>query len=46
MAAQIEATEQYFDVVLLVMLYKVALTFQSVNQTLLCVTIQLKTVTG
>ena len=28
---QMKATEQYFNVVLLIMLYKVVLTFESVN---------------
>ena len=31
MAIQIKATEQYFPVVLFIMLYKVVLTFESVN---------------
>ena len=31
-----KATEQYFHVVLLIMLYKVVLTFQSVDETLVC----------
>ena len=30
------ATEQYFPVVLFIMLYKVALTFESVDETLMC----------
>ena len=33
---QIKATEQYFPVVLFIMLYKVVLTFQSVNEILKC----------
>ena len=31
-----KATEQYFHVVLFIMLYKVVLTFKSVNVTLVC----------
>ena len=31
-----QATEQYFNVVLFVMLYKVFLTFKSVDETLVC----------
>ena len=31
-----EATEQYFSVMLIVMLYKVALTFESVDEILKC----------
>ena len=31
-----EATEQYFPVVLLIMLYKVVLTFESVDKILKC----------
>ena len=31
-----KAIEQYFHVVLFIMLYKVVLTFKSVDQTLLC----------
>ena len=31
-----EATEQYFPVVLFIMLYKVALTFESVDEILKC----------
>ena len=31
---QMEATEQYFPVVLFIMLYKVVLTFESVNEIL------------
>ena len=33
---QMKATEQYFPVVLSFMLYKVALTFESVNEILKC----------
>ena len=33
---QIKATEQYFTVVLFIMLYKVVLTFDSVDETLKC----------
>ena len=33
---QVKATEQYFLVVLVIMLYKVALTFESVNKILKC----------
>ena len=36
-----KATEQYFPVVLFIMLYKVVLTFESVNE-ILSVTIQMK----
>ena len=32
-----EATEQYFHTVLFIMLYKVVLTFQCVDETLVCV---------
>ena len=38
---QMKATEQYFPVVLFIMLYKVVLTFESVDE-ILCVTIQTK----
>ena len=31
-----KATEQYFHVVLFIMLYKVGLTFKSVDETLVC----------
>ena len=34
MTIQIKATEQYFPVVLFIMLYKVVLTFESVNKIL------------
>ena len=37
MTIQMKATEQYFPVVLFVMLYKVILTFQSVDEILKCV---------
>ena len=33
---QMKATEQYFPVVLFIMLYKVVLTFQSVDETVKC----------
>ena len=33
---QMKATEQYFPVVLFIMLYKVVLTFESVNKILKC----------
>ena len=33
---QMKATEQYFPVVLLIMLYKVVLTFESVDEILKC----------
>ena len=33
---QMKATEQYFPVVLFIILYKVVLTFQSVNKILKC----------
>ena len=36
MAIQIKATEQYFPVVLFIMLYKVVLTFESVDEILKC----------
>ena len=36
MIIQIKAIEQYFDVVLVIMLYKVVLTFKSVDETLVC----------
>ena len=36
MTAQIKATEQYFRVVLFIMLYKVVLTFESVDEILKC----------
>ena len=39
---QMKATEQYFPVVLFIMLYKVVLTFESVDEMLKCVTIQMK----
>ena len=37
-----KATEQYFNVVLFIMLYKVVLTFKFVDETLKYVTIQIK----
>ena len=39
---QMRATEQYFPVVVFIMLYKVVLTFESVDEMLKCVTIQMK----
>ena len=36
MTIQIKATEQYFHVVLVIMLCKVVLTFKSVDETLVC----------
>ena len=33
---QMKATEQYFSVVLFIMLFKVILTFESVDEILLC----------
>ena len=36
MTIQIKATEQYFPVVLFIMLYKVVLTFESVDEILKC----------
>ena len=36
MSIQIKATEQYFSVVLFIMLYKVVLTFESVDEILKC----------
>ena len=33
---QMKATEQYFHVVLFIMLYKVVLTFKSMDETLVC----------
>ena len=36
MTFQIKATEQYFPVVLFIMLYKVVLTFESVDDILKC----------
>ena len=40
---QIKATEQYFTVVLFIMLYKVVLSFDSADETLKCdLTIQMK----
>jgi len=35
-AIQMKATEQYFPVVLFIMLYKVVLTFESVDKILQC----------
>ena len=39
-----KAIEQYFRVVLFIMLYKVVLTFKSVDETAWCVTIQMKAI--
>ena len=36
MTTQMKATEQYFPVVLFIMLYKVILTFESVDENLKC----------
>ena len=36
MTIQMKATEQYFPVVLFIMLYKVVLTFESVDEILWC----------
>ena len=36
MIIQIKAIEQYFHVVLFIILYKVVLTFESVDETLVC----------
>ena len=36
MTIKMEATEQYFPVVLFIMLYKVVVTFKSVNEILKC----------
>ena len=36
MTIQIKATERYFPVVLFIMLYKVVLTFESVDEILKC----------
>ena len=36
MTIQIKDIEQYFHVVLFIMLYKVVLTFKSVDETLVC----------
>ena len=36
MTIQMKAIEQYFHVVLFITLYKVVLTFKSVNETLVC----------
>ena len=36
MTIQLKAIEQYFHVVLFIMLFKVVLTFKSVNETLVC----------
>ena len=42
MTIQMKAIEQYFHVVLFIMLYKVVLTFKFVDKTLVYVTIQMK----
>ena len=39
---QMKATEQYFPVVPFIVLYKVVLTFESVDEILLSVTVQMK----
>ena len=39
---QMKATEQYFPVVLFIMLYKVVLTFESVDEIQKCVTVHMK----
>ena len=36
MTIQVKATEQYFSVLLFIMLYKVVLTFESVDEILKC----------
>ena len=36
MTVQMKAIEQYFHVVLFIMLYKVVLTFKSMDETLVC----------
>ena len=36
MTIHLKVTEQYFHVVLFIMLYKVVLTFKSVDETLVC----------
>ena len=41
---QMKATEQYFPVVLFIMLYKVVLTFESVDEILKCDLIQMKAI--
>ena len=42
MTIQMKATEQHFPAVLFIMLYKVVLTFESVDEILQSVTIQMK----
>ena len=42
MTIQMKATEQYFTVVLFIMLYKVVVTFESVDEILKTVIIQMK----
>ena len=39
-----KAIEQYFHVVLFIILYKVVLTFKSVDKNTVCVTIQMKAI--
>ena len=39
-----KAIEQFFHVVLFIMLYKVVLAFKSVDETLVCVIIQMKAI--
>ena len=41
---QMKATEQYFPVVLFIMLYKVVLTFETVDKILKMLTIQIKAI--
>ena len=43
---QMKATEQYFPVVLFIMLYKVALAFESVDEIVKCDCIQMKATQG
>ena len=42
MTIQVKASEQYFPVILFIMLYKVLLTFESVDEILISVSIQMK----
>ena len=44
MTIQMKATEQYFPVVLFIMLYKVVLTFESVDGMLKCVVLTFESV--
>ena len=39
---QMKATEQYFPVVLFIMMYKVILTFESVDEMPLCVAFEMR----